>query len=93
MATQIDDPNTIVPCSECGQPVAVKDAIIVAKFPAHPERGVYLFCSKHCQERHAIAAQVLPIIRALPPIADEAEHSRCMTCGNSYEECECEPEW
>ena len=38
MATQIDDPNTIVPCSECGQPVAVKDAIIVPREPGHPER-------------------------------------------------------
>ena len=88
----IDDPNTIINCSECGQPIAVKEAIMQSR-DANPMNGVYLFCSPHCQTRHAIAAQVLPIMRRLPPIVDEEEHSRCMTCSNSYEECECEPEW
>lgn len=63
----ISDPNTIIKCSECGQPVAVKDAIIVPRDPAHPEGGVWLFDRAACQERHAIARQMAPILRRLPP--------------------------
>jgi hypothetical protein len=89
----ITDANTIVPCSECKQPVAVKDAIIVPRDPAHPEGGVWLFDRPACQERHAIARKVLPIIRALPPRERRTDPNYCSGCGMPPDECACEPEW
>ena len=89
----IDNLNTIVPCTSCHTPVAVKDAIAVERRLGLPQDGVYLCCSPICQERHQIARQVMPILHALPPLETGRDDGHYHICFIPRDECECEPEW
>jgi hypothetical protein len=69
----ITDPNTIVPCSYCSKPVRIADAYMTVRVPHDPAQGFWLYETQTCLEQHAIARQMQPIFRNLPPGGPETK--------------------
>lgn len=93
----IEDLDTIVPCSQCGDKISVRAAMqgkmIVPRVEGAPERGVYIFCTEGCKTKKMITLQVSAVMRAIPPIEPEPDPHHCEVCHMPRDECECEQEW